>query len=198
MTVKNNQLESPFLLTDKQKLDAIEPGAEANPAIATNGEAIAGTDNVKMMTAVRVKEAIDASIIASGTAIIESFTSNHGAPLTAMILVKQDTDSNISGVDLTSESDVANILGVLLDSINDGESGDVALSGLVQNVTTSFEVGDVIYLSVDGDFTSDVPDIGVDDFEEGDFVVKIGRVIKNVSNPIQKDFLLEIQVIGQL
>lgn len=47
-----------FTTTLKTKLDGIETGAEKNPDIATEAEAKAGTNNVKMMTALRVKQSI--------------------------------------------------------------------------------------------------------------------------------------------
>jgi hypothetical protein len=59
MTVKNNQLELPFTQADKDKLDGVEEGAQAY-AIATQGEAEAGLDNVKLMSPLRVAQAISA------------------------------------------------------------------------------------------------------------------------------------------
>ena len=45
--------------SDKIKLDGIAAGAQINPSIATKAEAETGTNNAKMMTALRVKEAIN-------------------------------------------------------------------------------------------------------------------------------------------
>lgn len=45
--------------SDKSKLDGIAAGAQINPSIATKVEAETGTNNAKMMTALRVKEAIN-------------------------------------------------------------------------------------------------------------------------------------------
>jgi hypothetical protein len=44
--------------SDKSKLDGIEAGAQVNAAIATQAEAEAGTNNAKMMTALRTAQAI--------------------------------------------------------------------------------------------------------------------------------------------
>lgn len=43
---------------DKVKLNGIATGAQVNPTIATQAQAEAGTDNIAMMTALRVKQAI--------------------------------------------------------------------------------------------------------------------------------------------
>lgn len=66
MTVKNNQLEIPFTSTDKDKLDAIEDGAKTF-ALASQAEAEAGLDNVKLMTPLRVAEAISALSVGGGS-----------------------------------------------------------------------------------------------------------------------------------
>jgi hypothetical protein len=59
MTVKNNQLELPFTQADKNKLDGVEVGAKSY-TIATQAEAQAGLDNAKLMTPLRVAQAISA------------------------------------------------------------------------------------------------------------------------------------------
>ena len=45
--------------SDKTKLNGIEAGAEVNPDVATQAEAEEGTNNTKIMTPLRVKQAID-------------------------------------------------------------------------------------------------------------------------------------------
>lgn len=77
MTLKSNQLEIPFYQVDRDKLDNIQTGAEVNPPYASNLEALAGLDNWKIMTALRVKEAIVAAI---GSGVGEANTaSNEGS-----------------------------------------------------------------------------------------------------------------------
>lgn len=53
-----------MLATERTKLSGIADGAQVNPALATQAEAEAGTENTHMMTALRVAQAIQA--LASG------------------------------------------------------------------------------------------------------------------------------------
>lgn len=55
--------------TDKSKLDGIATGAQVNPSIASQVEALTGTNNTNMMTPLRTKEAI----LESATIVV-----NHG------------------------------------------------------------------------------------------------------------------------
>lgn len=66
MTIKNNQLEVSYTQAEKDKLAAIEAGAQVNDATASQAEAEAGLDNAKMMTSLRVAEAIAAQVGAGG------------------------------------------------------------------------------------------------------------------------------------
>lgn len=200
MSVKSNQLEVPFTSADKSKLDTVAPNAAAAPAIASQGEAEAGTDNVKMMTPLRVAQAI-AALAPSGSsssAIQGNYLNNSGSTLSAMILVWQDTSGGIDQVIPTFEEDVFSIVGLLTAATLNNAQGNVALSGLLKNVTTAFVLGDILYLSRTGALSTTVPDIGVGSFQAGDWVVKVGKITKNSTNGAQKDLKLEIEVIGQL
>jgi Cu/Ag efflux protein CusF len=97
MTIKTNQLESPFLLSDKAKLDGISTGAEVNPPFASQAVAEAGVDNAQIMTALRVKQAI------------QVFASSAGESNTASNLGSGDGQvfGSKSGVDLRFRSLVA-------------------------------------------------------------------------------------------
>ena len=46
--------------------------------------------------------------------------------------------------------------------------------------------------------TTSIPEIGVAGFLSGDFVVKVGRITKNSDVPANKDFKVEVHIIGQL
>lgn len=198
MSLMNNQLQSPFSDADKAKLDAVEPGAKAYE-IASEAEAEAGIDNVKLMTPLAVAQAIEAQAAGGSSSVItKSYTNNSGITIAAFRMVYQDTSGNMSAINPSIEAQVINFLGLLLQSTVQGASGSVALEGLLQNVTTSFVLGDVIYLSKTGGLTATVPDIGVASFVAGDFVVKVGKITKNASNPANKDLKLEIEILAQL
>lgn len=247
MPIQNNQLDMPFSSDDKSKLDGITPGAEPQPATASQAEAEAGTDLVKMMPPLRVKQAILAagagsgevntggnlgsgtglfaqkfgvqlqfkslvagtgvtisantntiSISASTSSETNSYLNNSGSTIPGFILVRQDSSGNINTINASIEAQVINLLGILLQDTDNGDFGSVALGGLITNITTSFVVGSVLYLSKTGTLSSTVPEIGTGSFVAGDFIVKAGRVTKNLDNPSNKDFKVEIEIIGQL
>jgi len=196
MTIKNNQIETPFTTTDKSKLDAIEANAKTYE-IASQAEAEAGVDNAKLLTSLRVSQAIQAQADGN-TLITKTYTNDSGSTIIAFTPVRQDSSGNIAPIDPATESDVQSFLGLLLQNTVQAASGSVALGGLLQNVTTSYVLNDTLYLSKTGGLTNTVPEIGVASFVEGDFVFKIGKIAKNSSNPSNKDIKFEFELLGQL
>jgi hypothetical protein len=138
------------------------------------------------------------STVTSSKVIDASFTNSTGSTINGMTPVRQNTSGTLELINPSIESEISKILGIPKISINDGASGSVALHGLMEDVTTSLVVGDVVYLSKTGGLTAVAPEIGVGGFLAGDFVVKLGKITKNFSNPLNKDLLLAIEVIGQL
>lgn len=247
MAVKNNQIEVPFTPEDAAKLDGITPGAQPQPAIATQAEAEAGTDNMKMMTPIRTAQAIVAQggggggsstgqnlgggagvfaqkfgsalqfktlvagtgvtitpqtqtivISAATSADTNSYLNNSGVTLGSFTLVRQDSAGNMNSINPSIEAEVINVLGVLLQATTNGNYGPVALGGLITNITTSFALQDILYLGKSGAIVNTVPDIGANGFLAGDFVIKVGRITKNLDVPANKDFKMELEILGQL
>lgn len=108
------------------------------------------------------------------------------------------TSSGIALVDVSQESNVDAFAGVLAKDSANGTTGQVVSSGSIPNITTSFAVGSVVYVSKVGILTNVKPSIGVNGFGETDFVIKIGMIAQNNDNSSNKDLLLQIQMIGQL
>jgi hypothetical protein len=133
-----------------------------------------------------------------GSSNEELFTNVSGSTIAALIPVRQDSNGDIFTIDPSNESQVNSIVGITKQSIPNNVEALVVLSGLIKNITTSFSIGDVIFLSKTGTLTSTAPDIGVGGFVEGDFVVRLGKITKNSDNPSAKDLLVSIQVIGGL
>lgn len=201
MSVKPNQLSVPFTQADADLLATITPGAAPQPAIATQAEAVAGADNSKMMTALRVLQSIQVNAPGGGgisNAIQNTYTNNSGSTIPALSLVAQDNTGSLIAVNPSIESNVLEILGVILTATATGSTGLVALEGFLQNVTTSFSIGDIIYLSKIGGYVNVAPEIGVNSFVAGDFIVRVGKITLNSAVPGQKDFKIEIRLIGQL
>lgn len=192
MAIQNNQIELPFTQAEKDKLTAITPGAEPNAPTASQAEAEAGLDNFKMMTPLRVSQAIAALAGESGSSVLlDEFVNASGDDLDALTPVCQNADGELEVIDPSSESDISSYLGITTAAILDGAIGTVALGGLLKNVTTSFDINDTLYLSKTGELTSIPPEIGVGGFAAGDYVLKIGKVTLNSENPLQKNIKLE-------
>lgn len=118
-----------------------------------------------------------------------------GGTLFKGTVVRSD-GNGIEKVDPGVESQVDAISGVVNSDIVDQAFGNVIFVGLVENVPGGFNFGDVIFLDKSGNLTNIKPSIGVNSFGSGDFVIKIGTIIKNSAG--QRDLLVNIQNIGQL
>jgi hypothetical protein len=78
--------------TDKAKLDGVAAGAQANPALATQAEAEAGTDNAKMMSPLRVAQAI-AKVVT--TALLK--LTGYSKPASSSAIVATDSVNSAIG-----------------------------------------------------------------------------------------------------
>lgn len=108
------------------------------------------------------------------------------------------TSSGIDLMDVSVESDIDAFAGVLKDTAQIGGNGTIVSSGTIENITTSYPVGSMVYISKLGTLTNIKPSLGVNGFGEGDFVIKIGMIAQNVDSPTAKDLLVGIQIMGQL
>lgn len=142
---------------------------------------------------------ISASLAANGTAIRFPMNNDSGASLAATVPIAQDEFGSLSLVDVSDEASANACMGIVADSaIADGDSGDIVNAGRLQNVTTSFSFGDVLYIDKAGALTNVKPNLGDDGFVAGDWVVRVALVTRNVDNAMQKDFIVNVQVVGQV
>ncbi|MCX9024607.1 MAG: hypothetical protein OIN85_00760 [Candidatus Methanoperedens sp.] len=95
-------------------------------------------------------------------------------------------------------SSVQSVVGVTNQDIPSAASGGVIDAGRVEDITTSFALRDVLYVDKSGSLTNIKPDIGVNGFVHGDYVVLVGVVVLNEFNGLKKDLKLMLSVIGQL
>ncbi len=108
------------------------------------------------------------------------------------------TSLGMGTVDPSVEADIDAFAGVTNAAVNDGDTAEIVTSGLIAQSGLSFAFGSAIYISKSGGVTNIKPSIGVSGFIEGDFVVRLGVIVKNEANPSLKDVLLNIQFLGQL
>ncbi|NJO48242.1 MAG: hypothetical protein HC840_00840 [Leptolyngbyaceae cyanobacterium RM2_2_4] len=129
---------------------------------------------------------------------ITNFQNGSGSTLDKATLVSVNTSSQLVPTSVSSETLVQAIVGMTNISIPNAATGSVADFGRLEDITTSFAVGDAVYLNKDGTLTNTKPQIGINSFTDGDFVIFIGVVVKNEFNVSLKDLKLMISVIGQL
>lgn len=138
----------------------------------------------------------DMQIPASG--LTSTLKNESGSIIPGMTPVRADTSGNMALMDVSSELACLAIVGVTVTDVENMTFGVVSLSGRLLDVTTTASFGDIMYVAKDGSLTNVKPSEGISGFNFGDFVVKVGTVVKNEANPLLKDLFLNISVVGQL
>lgn len=108
------------------------------------------------------------------------------------------TSTGMDLVDVSVETDIDGFAGVTSTSIGNGLNGDIINSGLIQDVGYAFSPGDRVFVSTSGGVTNIKPDIGVNGFVAGDWIISLGVCAKNELNPLLIDLIVFIEIRGQL
>jgi len=127
-----------------------------------------------------------------------SFVNSTGGLLSQLTVVRVLGNGSIGMIDVTDRDQVYSIFGALESNVANGDSVSVISKGRIKNITTSFNTGDVIFLDKSSNLTNITPEIGVNGFVVGDFVVRLGIIVQNEENPSNKDIIIDIQIIGSL
>ncbi len=135
-------------------------------------------------------------LTASG--VSDTRTNNSGITFNKGTPVRIDSTGELDFINVSVEAEALAVAGIVSETILDGNPGTFLNSGKIEDVTTSTDFGDTLYISKSGSLTNTKPSIGVDGFVAGDFVISVGVIAKNESNPILKDLVLNIDVVGQL
>jgi hypothetical protein len=133
----------------------------------------------------------------SSKAVQLKSTNMTGSALTKLTPVRLNSSGNMESIDVSIEAQALAIAGLLNTDVMNGTVGEIANSGRIADILTA-SIGDVLYVSKSGGTTNIKPEIGVDGFVADDFVIRLGVVIKNVDNPLLKDLLVNISIVGQL
>jgi hypothetical protein len=131
-------------------------------------------------------------------ALEDLYDNNSGTPLFKGTPIRINTAGTLDTIDVAIENEVDAIVGLTNQDIADGQSGTVVFKGRLKDISTAIIIGSPVYLSKSGIITADKPTEGSNGFLAGDFVVRIGTIIKNVDDPLKKDLLVDIKVLGQL
>lgn len=100
--------------------------------------------------------------------------------------------------DVTSEASVQAFVGLCSVRTPSATNGQVVSSGRLELISTSFNLGDAVYVGLNGTLINVKPDIGVAGFAAGDFVIFVGVVVANEFNSSLRDIQVFIGVVGQL
>lgn len=129
---------------------------------------------------------------------ITNFQNGSSSTLAKATLVAVNASSQLIPVSVSSEATVEKIVGMTGISIPNAATGSVVDNGRLEDVTTSFAIGDALYWGKTGVLTNIKPEEGVGGFVAGDFVIFVGVVVLNEFNGSLKDIKLMISVIGQI
>ena len=146
----------------------------------------------------RPYEAIIAAATGQVSTLRISLTNNTGLTIVDLSPVRANLNGEMDTVDVSIESQVMSAVGILEAATLDGSDGNVVVSGKISNISTSFSLGDYVYVSKIGGLTNILPSEGIDGFEAGDFIIRAGVIAKNPINPLQKDLLVNFGIVGQL
>ena len=134
----------------------------------------------------------------SGESVELSLVNDSELAIAAGTPVRINSTGGISAIDTSVELEALAIVGVTKDSINDSEEGVVVAYGKLENISTTALLNSRVYVSSTGGITEVQPDIGVGGFLAGDFVISLGTISKNLTNPANKDLIINVEIVGQL
>jgi hypothetical protein len=127
-----------------------------------------------------------------------NYTNASGYSIPKGTPVKIRTDGNIDFINVSVEHDIMSFGGITSSDSDNGQKSGVVTAGRIENVVTTFEFGDAVYIGKDGLLTNVGPSFGVAGFVSGDFVFRVGTIAKNETNPLSQDLILESTLVGQL
>lgn len=121
-----------------------------------------------------------------------------GSTLGALTPVRVDTNGEMQLIDVALDTSALSVVGITGESISDNVSGLLITQGRILDITTSFAVGDYVYVSKIGALTNILPEAGSNGFVAGDYIIRIGVVAKNELDSNKKDMFVGVSIVGQL
>jgi hypothetical protein len=144
-----------------------------------------------------IQQAVDASS-SSSTGLTYTLENQHGSPVAAFLPVCSANAGGFKRIDVSNETDSLSVIGVTRESILNATEGPVVGFGRLTDITTAFALNSTIWVSKTGELTDTAPDVGVGGFESLDYVIKIGKIVKNQEDSLKKDLIINIKLVGQL
>lgn len=134
----------------------------------------------------------------SARATITSYQNGTVSQIDKGTPVSVDASGTLLPTDISNEASIHSLVGIASMNIPSAANGLVADNGRLEGVTSSFAIGDALYINFDGTLTNVKPDLSIPGFTHGMFCVFAGVLVKNEFNPALKDIKLMISVVGQL
>lgn len=128
----------------------------------------------------------------------DEYLNDSGSLIAKLNPVSIAATGGIKTTNVADETESLGAIGLTESAIGNGASGTVTSFGRLSNSGTGFSISDVLYVSKTGGITNAKPSIGVSGFVSGDWIIKVGVVAVNLTNPANKDIIVNISVIGQL
>jgi len=158
----------------------------------TSGNMMLRKEGVGSTNVTQVLESAAAPI--ANTDTIENHS---GSMLPKFTPVGLDTNGYADLIDVSDEDSAFSAFAVLAENISDAASGSYISNGRLANIL-GFNLRDVLYVAKDGSLTNVKPSVGVGGFLDGDYIIRVGVVKRNVDAPSQMDLIVNVQVVGQL
>lgn len=128
-----------------------------------------------------------------------TFVNGSGGTLVKATPVSVNTIGTLVSIDVSDDNSVARLVGLVTDDLVASATGGVADGGRIEDVAgLGFSLGDSLYVSKAGFLTTTKPDIGVDGFVDGDWVIFVGVIVKNQFDNTKKDLKLSLERVGKL
>lgn len=121
-----------------------------------------------------------------------------GQTLAALTPVSVNYTGTIQKVDVSQGGSALTVVGITTQSIADGATGIVVTQGRIVDVALAFNVGDFVYVSKTGELMNTLPEVDQAGFQPGDYVIRLGVIAKNETNPAKKDMFIGLLIVGQL
>lgn len=120
-----------------------------------------------------------------------------GTPISKGVPIRL-TPSGMTTIDVSNEIEANSIAGITRTIINSFGQGEIVTAGLLEDIGAIGVVGDVFYVDKLGSLTNIKPSIGINSFVAGDWVIRVGVLAANNTNPGLFDLLVSISIVGAL
>lgn len=134
----------------------------------------------------------------SSRQVARNYINGSGSTLVQTTPLSVLSSGLVTTLDLTSKVSVDAFVGCYSIDTPNAASAQVADSGLIENITTSYSVGAAVWASKTGGLTNSPPTIGTNGFISGDYVLFVGVIVQNEFDNTKKDLKILIQKPGRL